>query len=102
MATENPTPVTIEQAKAALTSLKSRADALMARREPLLRDATIQEQNQERALQELKELGYPQAEGMDLKGLADLGNELLTQLEAGLATLTTAVEAAEAALGPEV
>ena len=98
-------PVTksLESLKAELQDRKLRVEALNRQREALLKEATIQEQNGERALKELAELGYPQAAGLDRSALAALTTQLLTECDASLTILTRDVEAGEAAMaGPVV
>ena len=85
----------LEELKIMLQGLKTRADALNLKRDALVREATIQEQNQDRALKELADLGYPEAAKMDLTALATLGSDLLTQLNGAIGDLTKAVDTAE-------
>ena len=98
--------LSLDELKANLQTLKTRADGLIAKKDQLVREATIQEQNRDRALQELTDLGYPQAKDLDIQGLANLGSDLLTQLNDALTGLGVAVEAAETAItsgaAPEV
>lgn len=100
MATKTPAPeINLEDLKARLAGLKTRADALGQKKEALLREATIQEQNQERALQELADLGHPEAKGMNLTELAKLGADLGSKLTEALGSLETAVTETEKLLG---
>lgn len=91
--------INLEDLKARLAGLKTRADAMALRKEAILKEATIQEQNQERALAELADLGFPEAKGMNLTELAQLGADLGSKLTLALGSLETAVVNTEKLLG---
>lgn len=97
---KTPAPeINLDELKTRLSGLKTRADAMAQKKEAILKEATIQEQNQERALQELAELGFSEAKGMNLTELANLGAELGSKLTLALGSLETAVVETEKLLG---
>ena len=91
--------IDLEGLKTQLQGLKTRAEALTTKKEGLMREATIQEQNQQRATQELKDLGFPDAEILDLEGLTKLAGNLTVDLTAALGELEQAVASTETLLG---
>ena len=91
--------VNIEALKGQLQGLKTRADSLITKKDALIREGATQDQRRQQAEKELSELGYPQAEGMDLQALAELAGTLTTDLQGALASLETAVSETEKLLG---
>lgn len=91
--------INLDELKSRLQGLKTRADGLTAKKEGLIREAATQEQKQQQALKELEELGYPEAKGLDIQGLAELAGGLTTDLTAALGELEKAVTETEALLG---
>lgn len=91
--------VNIEALKGQLQGLKTRGDALVAKKDALIREGATQDQRRQQSEKELAELGYPQAEGMDLQALAELAGTLTTDLQGALASLETAVSETEKLLG---
>ena len=91
--------INLDALKGQLQGLKTRADALTTKKESLIREAAAQEQRQAQALKELGELGYPEASGLDLQGLADMATSLTTELTTALDALGKAVGDTEALLG---
>ena len=89
----------LDEAKNRLQGLKARADKLLAKKEGLQRNLTIQEQNQARALQELADLGYPQVKDLDPQQLQAFNAQLGNDLSKGLDELETAVAATEGLMG---
>ena len=87
--------INIEELKGRLQGLKTRADSLVTKKDALIREGATQDQRRQQAEKELAELGYPQAEGMDLQGLAELAGTLTTDLQSALASRETAVTDAE-------
>lgn len=91
--------INLDALKQQLAGLKTRADGLTVKKEGLIREAATQEQRQEQALKELAELGYPDAKGLDLTGLAAMAANLTTELTTALTELDAAVSSTEALLG---
>ena len=91
--------INIEELKGRLQGLKTRADSLVTKKDALIREGATQDQRRQQAEKELAELGYPQAEGMDLQGLAELAGTLTTDLQSALASLEAAVTDTEKLLG---
>ena len=100
MATKSATPeINIDELKGRLQGLKTRADGLITKKDALIREGAAQDQRRTQAEKELAELGYPQAEGMDLPALAELAGTLTTDLQSALASLEAAVTDTEKLLG---
>lgn len=93
------TPLNIDEAKTRLQGLKSRADNLTTKKEGLQKELTIQEQNRDRALQELADLGYPEVKGMDEAGLAAFGEKLGEELSSAMGELEGVVASTEQLMG---
>lgn len=94
-----PTPLNIDEAKTRLQGLKSRADSLTTRKEGLQKELTIQEQNRDRALQELVDLGYPEVKTMDAAGLQAFSDKLGGELTDAMGELETVVASTEQLMG---
>ena len=93
------TPINLDELKTQLAALKTRSDAILAKKDGLIAEAAAQDQKQQQARKELVDLGYPQAESMDLTALAELAEGLTAELTQSLAALNTAVSDAETLLG---
>jgi hypothetical protein len=88
----------LDDVKAQLQALKGRGDALVAKKDGLLREAATAEEQQNQAIKELKELGYD-VEALDVTGILELGAKLTEGLTASLKDLETAVTSTERMLG---
>lgn len=89
----------IDEAKTRLQGLKGRVDNLTTKKEGLQRELTIQEQNRERALQELTDLGYPQVKDMDATALQAFSDKLGEELTGAMGELETVVASTEQLMG---
>ena len=89
----------IDECKTKLQGLKTRADALAAKQTSLERDVTVQEEAQKRAIQELKDLGYPEVEKMTPVEIADFGVKLTAELARSMEDLEKSIVTTEALLG---
>ena len=92
-------PINIDDYKTKLQGLKARAETLATKKTALERDITIQEEAQKRAIQELKDLGYAEVEGMTPQELEKFGTTLAHELVSALEELEKTVVAAEGLLG---
>ena len=96
MATAEPT---IDEIKTRLQDVKSRADALIRKKDDLIRQSAQNEEQRQQAIRELGELGYPEAAQLDLEGLQELAQGLTSQLVEGVAALEAATAETEKLLG---
>lgn len=93
------TTISIDEQKSKLQSLRQRAEALAAKKVTLEREVLVQEENQRRAIQDLKDLGYPEVETMTAEELEAFGQKVMGELTENLQTLDTQVSEAERLLG---
>lgn len=89
---------TIEDLKTQLVTLKTRSEALVAKKDGLIRQVAQADEQEQVALRELAELGYPQVGEMTPEALVELQNSVMEELVAGMAVLSETVVAAEAML----
>jgi hypothetical protein len=79
-----------------LAELNKRAIALGKTRDAKLREAAQQEQRRDQALDELEQLGYPQARDMKTKDLAALRDQIESELVTELDEFEHALQEGEA------
>jgi len=84
-----------------LADLNRRSQALTKTRDAKLREAAQQEQKRETALDELEELGYPQARTMKPKDLAALRDQIEVELGKELEAYEKTLAEGEALVGEE-
>ncbi len=86
--------ISLDEYKAKLQTLKTRAEALDTQTASLTREATIQEQKRETAVQALAELGY-KVEGLNSDALDELAETLRAELKDAVKELDESVTEAE-------
>lgn len=91
--------ISVDEQKSKLQSIKARAEALAVKKITLEREVLVQEENQRRAIQDLKDLGYPEVETMTEAELDTFSQKILKELEENVGTLETQVSEAERLLG---
>ena len=91
--------INIDDYKAKLQGLKTRADALTAKKASLEKEVTVQEEAQKRAIQELVDLGFPEVKDMSPDELQAFGEKLTGELATAMGELETQVVSTEKLLG---
>ena len=91
--------IPIEEQKSKLQSLKARAETLAAKKVSLEREVVVQEENQRRAIQDLKDLGYPETEGMTTEELGVFCQKVCAELDTAIQDQEAQVSEAERMLG---
>lgn len=89
----------IEDLKSRLQAVKGRADALIRKKDDLIRQSAQNDEQRQQALRELADLGHPEAADLDLEGLQALTQKLTDRLVEGVAALETATAEAERLMG---
>lgn len=91
--------LSIDEIKSRLQDVKNRADALIRKKDDLIRQSAQNEEQRQQAIRELGELGHPEAADLDLPGLQELAKTLTERLTQGVQALEEATTEAEKLLG---
>ena len=91
--------LSIDEIKSRLQDVKNRADALIRKKDDLIRQSAQNEEQRQQAIRELGELGHPEAAQLDLEGLQELAQGLTAQLVEGVSALEAATAETEKLLG---